>query len=217
MARLTIHGTPGGAGRCGTSLVAHVAFSAVVGLCYQGCGATQENEVRPLTPTTFVYAFEPGLVYAYKIDASGQIAGVSGARFRIADREWERVVADPAGRFLFAIVGDPGEIWVYALDADTGAPDLVRGSPFVPRRPHVLRGAVVAPLNPVLYVVGEPGADLRGDVSAFRFDPVAGTLTELDASPFSTGFEPFRTWVDPEGPIGSRAWRPTRSIQRPAL
>ena len=178
------------------SLVVAAAFAA---LCCQGCGVTPTNATSPLVPTTLVYAFEPGLIYAYKIDAQGHISGVGGSRFRIADRQWDRVIADPAGRLLFATVEQPGEIWVYALDAATGLPSLVAGSPFSARTPRSLHGAVVAPLGTVLYATGEPGPDLRGDVSAFRVDPVSGALSELDGSPFRAGFDPHRVWVDPEG------------------
>jgi 6-phosphogluconolactonase (cycloisomerase 2 family) len=176
-----------------------LVVASILALCAQGCGDTPANSVAPLTPLTLVYAFEPGLVYAYQIDANGHVSGVGGSRFRVADRQWNRVVADPGGRFLFATVEQPGEIWVYALDAATGMPSLLSGSPFTPRAPHALHAAVIAPLTPNLYLAGEPGPNLRGDVTAFHIDPVQGTLSEIEASPFRAGFAPYRIWVDPEG------------------
>jgi 6-phosphogluconolactonase (cycloisomerase 2 family) len=189
------HATPRRAG-----LATAVACAVLPALCSQGCGATPANPVSPLTPTTLVYTFERDVVHAYQVDANGKISEVNkGQRFRRADRNWDRLIADPTGRFLFATVEQPGEVWVFPLDGATGAPSLLEASPFTPRTPHSLHGAVIAPQGRMLYLAGEPGPNTRGDVSAFRIDPVSGALTEIDSSPFGADFGAYRPWIDPEG------------------
>ena len=199
MSRFSLRHAAHAPGARSTGAGVRLVVASGLALCAQACGDTPTNSVAALMPLTFVYAFEPGLIYAYQIDANGHVSGVGGSRFRVADRQWNRVVADPGGRFLFATVEEPGEIWVYALDAVTGMPSLLSGSPFTPRAPHALHAAVIAPLSPYLYLPGEPGPNLRGDVTAFHIDPAEGTLSEIEASPFRAGFAPYRIWVDPEG------------------
>ena len=53
-----------------------------------------------------------------------RIEGIGGARFRVADRPLNGVVADRGGRFLYGVSEPEGEVWAYALDA-TGMPSLV--------------------------------------------------------------------------------------------
>jgi 6-phosphogluconolactonase (cycloisomerase 2 family) len=198
MAQLQIgpaYATPRRAG-----LVMAVACAALPALCSQGCGATPTNPVSPLAPTTLVYTFERDVVHAYQVDAKGKISEVNkGQRFRRADRNWDRLIADPTGRFLFATVEQPGEVWVFALDATTGAPSLLEASPFTPRTPHSLHGAVIAPQGRMLYIAGEPGPNIRGDVTAFRIDAGAGALSEIEGSPFRGEFGSYRPRIDPEG------------------
>jgi hypothetical protein len=183
------------------SAVVGVGAVLAVALCGHGCGDTPTNSVTPLTPVTRVYAFEPGQIYAYQVDSEGHISGVGGVRFRIPERDWNRVISDRSGRFLFAIAESEGEIWAYALDSVTGMPSLVPGSPFKTKASRVLHGATVVPLSPHMYVAGEvpPGAVVRGDVTGFRIDLVTGALSEIDESPFRAGFQPYRMWSDPNG------------------
>jgi 6-phosphogluconolactonase (cycloisomerase 2 family) len=183
------------------SALVGVGAVLAVALCGQSCGDTPANSVAALTPLTRVYAFEPGQIYAYQVDSEGHISGVGGVRFRIPERNWNRVISDRSGRFLFAIAESEGEIWAYALDSVTGMPSPVPGSPFRPKAPRALHAATVVPLSPHMYVAGEvpPGGEVRGDVTGFRIDPITGALTEIDDSPFPAGFQPYRVWSDPNG------------------
>jgi 6-phosphogluconolactonase (cycloisomerase 2 family) len=111
---------------------------------------------------------------------------------------------DPQGRFLMTgqsvypsdpPTSQPG-VWVYQIDAATGALTQVPGSPFV------------TTVNPYSQVYFDPGGNfayavdtLDGPIVGYTISPASGVLTPIAGSPFPTpgqGVERAMTF-DPSG------------------
>jgi 6-phosphogluconolactonase (cycloisomerase 2 family) len=100
--------------------------------------------------------------------------------------------ADPSGKFLLGVKeiqdaffsATDQHIYVFAIDALTGAPTPVAGSPFATTSAPF--DFTISPNGQFVYVVGD---DLGGNVTAiegYQLDGTTGALTALSGSPFSS-------------------------------
>jgi 6-phosphogluconolactonase (cycloisomerase 2 family) len=181
------------------------AWITVLGLMVLACGANPPNPVGPLVPATYVYAFEHAKdpqsgpvssVSAYSVSGQGAIRAVGSRRFRETTGQWDPVVADPFGRFLFGLSNG---IWSFPSDPATGAVDLARGSPFASAAPGTMYPIAVAPSGRFVYGSLALSPEDFGAVVVFRVDESTGALTEIAGSPFPAAVSPRRLWPSPDG------------------
>jgi 6-phosphogluconolactonase len=141
-------------------------------------------------------------IWAFAIDAAtGSLSSVPGSPFTVSG---SGANIDPLGRFLMTAQSftpfdppttQPG-LWVYQINAATGALTQVAGSPFV------------TTVNPYSQVYFDPGGNfaysvdsLDGPIVGFTISSTSGVLTPIAGSPFPTlgeGFERAMTF-DPSG------------------
>ncbi len=107
--------------------------------------------------------------------------------------------ADPAGKFLYAVVPGTGNVYGFSIDQTTGALTAVPGSPFSLRasEPDV---PIVDPSGSFLYIthLDSCGDDCKGAISAFKIGP-DGSLTEIAGSPYTTDYGTMGIAVHPSG------------------
>jgi len=101
------------------------------------------------------------------------------------------VVPPAATRFALSVNTDDGTVASHAVDGTSGSLCIVDYAT-AGTQP---RDAAATPEGDFVYV-GNEGSD---DVSAFAFDPIQGTLTEVMGSPFAAGVEPVSVAVEPNG------------------
>ena len=141
-------------------------------------------------------------IWAFAIDAAtGALSAVPGSPFTVTG---SGANIDPQGRFLMTAQsvnpGDPPTaqpgLWVYQINATTGALTQVAGSPFV------------TTVNPYSQVFFDPGGNFAysvdtfdGPIVGYTISPASGVLTPIAGSPFPTpgqGVERAMTF-DPSG------------------
>ena len=147
---------------------------------------------------TFVYVTnsDSSTVSAYSINASsGTLTPVPGSPFASGPYP-ASVTINPAGTFAYVATGLPGEvgsIWVYRIDASSGALAQVHGSPFAAgKNPNSI---AVHPAGSFAYVANS----ISSNVSAYSINASTGALTPVLGSPFASGRIPESVTLDPAG------------------
>jgi 6-phosphogluconolactonase (cycloisomerase 2 family) len=107
--------------------------------------------------------------------------------------------ADPAGKFLYAVVPGQRSVFGFSIDQTTGSLTAVPGSPFSlsPEEPQM---AVVDPTGSFLYVSHQDscGDNCTGAISAFKIN-TDGSLTEIEGSPYNTDYGTLGLAIHPSG------------------
>jgi 6-phosphogluconolactonase (cycloisomerase 2 family) len=119
-------------------------------------------------------------IYVYELAPDGSLSGVTPYGALSAG---ERIAVHPNG--LFAFVSNTGishqDLSVYALDATTGQPTEIFGSPYATG--HEPDSVAIHPDGGFVFVT-----DIAfGGVHAYRMDTTTGALTEVSGSPFALG------------------------------
>jgi 6-phosphogluconolactonase (cycloisomerase 2 family) len=151
----------------------------------------------------YVEAYDvTGEIWAYAIDAAtGALSPVPGSPFTVGGQDPS---IDPEGRFLMTVQtvypSDPptsqGGLWVYEIDAMTGALTQVGGSPF-PTTGNPSSQPYFDAAGNFAYSIDLLG----GPIIGYAISPSTGVLTPLAGSPFPTpgqGVERTMTF-DPSG------------------
>jgi 6-phosphogluconolactonase len=118
---------------------------------------------------------------------TGALTAIPGSPFTATgsggttDGAW----TDPQGRFLFVGSEGSGDIWVFQINATTGALTETAGSPFTSAGAVLLSSADIMTVDAsgkFLYVgQGSPSSG----VAAFSIDQTTGALTPVPGSPFT--------------------------------
>jgi 6-phosphogluconolactonase (cycloisomerase 2 family) len=200
--------TPSGGGVSGGGGAGTISAGSATALVYfmngssiQGAGiggstfAPLTGFTAPTVSTSFAdvllvtkkYVYVPmgtSTVEGFSIDRkSGALTPIPGSPFTVTgssggttDGAW----TDPKGKFLF--VGSEGsrEIWVFQINATTGALTETAGSPFI--APSSADIMTVDASGKFLYV-GQGSAS--SGVAAFSIDQTSGALTPILGSPFN--------------------------------
>ncbi len=129
-------------------------------------------------------------VAAFSIDQNnGAIAEIPGSPFFLGIAT---VHADPSGKFLLGVAGilDAGNsihdhhIHVFSIDATTGAPAAVAGSPFLTTsEPFEF---AIHPGGKFVYSFGSDSTGAVTSVEGFQIDTTTGALSALPGSPFTS-------------------------------
>jgi 6-phosphogluconolactonase len=139
----------------------------------------------------FLYATAPdkGNILVLAVDPNtGALTVGPNTRVVVDALNPQALDISPSGKFLFVTdLGDPepatpvtGKILAFAIDAATGAPTPVPGSPFT-AGPNPKRIAA-DPSGKFVYVTNEDSDNM----SAFSVDQSTGALTQIAGSPFAT-------------------------------
>jgi len=135
---------------------------------------------------------------------TGALTAIPGSPFTATgsggttDGAW----TDPQGRFLFVGSEASGDIWVFQINAATGALTETAGSPFTSAGAVLLSSADIMTVDAsgkFLYV-GQltPSAG----VAAFSIDQTTGALTPIPGSPFNLGIAQVRASLTGEFLLG---------------
>ncbi len=162
---------------------------------------TQPFEVVVAPSGNFVFVTNHGLssLSVFSADAgTGALTPIDGSPFYIEvdDEECSAnpygAAIDPAGQFLYVADYGCGTITVYSINATTGVPTEISGSPF-----QISVGGQdcaagpnddsLDPSGSFLYVANSSCAS----VAAFTVDAVTGALTPVAGSPFPAGNSPY--------------------------
>jgi 6-phosphogluconolactonase len=140
----------------------------------------------------FLYAGNAGTnsISAYSIGADSRLAEIAGSPFSTSELfSVHDVEFHPSGNFLYAA---DGKVLVFRVDATTGAPTEITGSPFATG--GAVTATVVDPAGKFLYGVDNH----NNSVSAFTIDGATGALTLL-GTPVAVGASPSHITMDPSG------------------
>jgi 6-phosphogluconolactonase len=198
-------GTGGGGGGGGTGVDASAATALVYydASAVNAAGYTTANVLGTLNsytaPTlpgngaddmlivnkTFLYVpMGNATVEGFSIDrTSGALTAITGSPWTVAGTSVtaDDVATDAAGKFLFVGSETGPNIWVFQIDATSGALTATAGSPFSAGLTVVADEMTVDFLGQYLYVgQGDPTAG----VGAFAINSSTGALTPLSGSPF---------------------------------
>lgn len=168
---------------------------------------TARNAVNVQSPTVQVL-IEPTGHFAYVLAFSGiqalqtyaidQVTGAltAAATVNIPTRTGG-MTFDGEGRHLY--VFNPGSdlVYSYALDALTGEPVAMAGSP-VATGGEDLEVLATHPNGRLIYAAAPQGFNGQNGVTVFAISPT-GTLSVVPGSPFGTGINPLRAQLDPTG------------------
>ena len=129
-------------------------------------------------------------VAAFAIDQNnGSITQIAGSPFPLGVAT---VHADPSGKFLLGVAGvlDIGNsisdhhIYVFSIDATTGVPTAVAGSPFLTTsEPFEF---AIHPSGNFVYTFGEDSTGAVVAIEGFQINTATGGLSALPGSPFTT-------------------------------
>jgi 6-phosphogluconolactonase len=122
---------------------------------------------------------------------SGALAQLPGSVSYSATQAPEMVM-DPAGKFLYVLDMNAG-VYVYAVNAVTGALTAAAGSPFSTGSSNSM-SLVVFPGGSLLFVTNY---NLSGTISVFKVNRKTGVLTPAKGSPFPADGAPYSAAVDP--------------------
>lgn len=137
-----------------------------------------------------------GTVAAFAIDPStGALKAVAGSPFPTGLNSSE-LVKDPSGRFLYVANTGHGDISAFTVNSSSGTLTPVAGSPFpVDGQPAAM---AVDRSGKFLYVTSSSGFT-PVPLLAFSIDDSTGALKRISGSPYSVGFSPHASIVDPSG------------------
>jgi len=133
----------------------------------------------------------PGSVWAYAIDASGNLISVPGSPFAAdpnasSDTSPYGIVVDPSGSFVYVALAGTDQVAAFSITPDTGVLSPVAGSPFTAGgTPSQL---VVA--NQFLYVSNSQDGTISGySINANgSLRPIAGSPFNFNVSSLTTNF-----------------------------
>jgi 6-phosphogluconolactonase len=144
-----------------------------------------------------------GDVSAYTINSTtGALTPIAGSPF-LSGSGGGVLAAAPSGEFGYVLGLAPSQppgthqITAFSINATSGAPTEVAGSPFTLGEPS--NGTMVmAPSGKFIYVLGDNIGDL---IQALSVNPTTGALTPVPGSPFATDIEPSSAVADPNGKL----------------
>jgi len=163
----------------------------------------------------FLYVTNAGTISVFALDTlTGELAAVAGSPF--ATGGVGPIAISPSGKFAYALAalprpparprktepsadraymarGYPDGVAAFAIDAATGVPTAVPGSPFAAGDRAC--SIAVDPSSRFVYIANGSS----DNVSAFSIQEVTGALTAVPGSPFAAGEEPSAVAVDPSG------------------
>ncbi len=128
-------------------------------------------------------------VAAFSIDQNnGGLAEIAGSPFPLGVAT---VHADASGKFLLGVAGilDQGNslkdhhVYVFSIDATTGAPAAVAGSPFLTTSAPF--EFMLSPSGKFVYAFGSDSTGATAAIEGFQIN-TTGALTALPGSPFTT-------------------------------
>jgi 6-phosphogluconolactonase (cycloisomerase 2 family) len=139
---------------------------------------------------SFNFTANRGAVAIFKLNPNSGVLTSQGELATNATRAFFTALT-PSGKFLlvanqFSSANTaPGRIAVFMLDASSGIPTPVAGSPFA--TDGITSVVVAHPTKNFVYANSAVGADLTSSITAFKIDPDTGVLTPVTGSPFATG------------------------------
>src|SRR6185436_5030983 len=106
------------------------------------------------------------------------------------------VTLDRNGRYIYVFNANPGTISAFAINATTGVPTAVTGSPFAVGADVTFLGT--HPNGNFLYAKRGPQTQTSANgIFVFAIDPSSGALSQVTGSPFDTGANPLAISFDP--------------------
>jgi len=139
----------------------------------------------------FLYAAD-GKVLVFRVDATtGGLAEITGSPFSTGGVVIA-TVADPTGKFLYAVDNHNNSVSAFTIDGATGALTSLGAPVAVGPSPNDI---TMDPAEKFVYVANT-GVDT---ISAFSQDAVTGALTPVPGSPFPASQMPIHVSTDPGG------------------
>src|SRR6267378_4011152 len=139
----------------------------------------------------FLYAAD-GKVLVFRVDATtGALAEITGSPFSTGGVVIA-TVADPTGKFLYAVDNRNNSVSAFTIDGATGALTSLGTPVAVGPSPNDI---TMDPAGKFVYVANT-GVDT---ISAFSQDAVTGALMPVPGSPFPTSQMPIHLSTDPGG------------------
>jgi 6-phosphogluconolactonase (cycloisomerase 2 family) len=147
----------------------------------------------------FVYVtdFASSQLIAYTILDGSTLNFLPNGPFKTG-AEPSAIVVDPRGKFIYVANALDSTVSPYAITLATGSPTAVLGthsSPYGGTDPEPVALTIDPALGRYLYA-----ACLQGNsISGFRIDPIAGTMSITQSTPYPTGSEPTAVVSIPHG------------------
>jgi 6-phosphogluconolactonase (cycloisomerase 2 family) len=203
------HGGGGGGGGGGGSFAALLYYMDSSTTQIDGAGLSSSGQLSAIssfTPPTipanssdnmvivnkqFLYIpMSDTTVQGFTIDhSSGALTAISGSPFTLPNPgsgTADGAVADAKGRFLFVGSEFSGQVWVFQINASTGALTAVSGSPFTsPLNTFTSADSLTVDAGGQFLYVGQ--GSVSAGVEAFSIDQTSGALAEVAGSPFLLG------------------------------
>lgn len=142
-------------------------------------GDTFTTQMNPAG--TRIYVPTSDTLEAYDIDAAGVVTALTGSPFAVASGTLHSIELTAGGTRLYAGDYDGEDLFVFDIDAATGAPTELANSPFVINAGNGNMGAMDFTRDDAFLAIVHEGENEISVVSI----AVDGTPTEITGSPFT--------------------------------
>ena len=144
------------------------------------------------------------------IDANGALNPIVGSPFfQVGEFNAFGASITPDGKFLYVAQASQDKIDAFSLDATTGAPTPILGSPFAAGAMAPIELSVT-PDGGSLYVTEAFGQAVEG----FTINPTTGALSQIAGTPVRWPGRPTASRSPPTGPASTTRSSPTRARSR---
>lgn len=151
----------------------------------------------PTNSYAYVTDFASGQMVGYTIQSTSMLTFMLNGPFTTGSQP-SAIAIDPRGKFIYVSNALSSSVSAYSIDLSTGTPSSVvnvtgSSTNSTDTTPNAI--AVDPALGRYVYTANYLG----NTVSGFRLDPTAGTLTQTQGTPYSTGQKPSAIAIVPHG------------------
>ena len=160
----------------------------------------------PTSRFIYVTDFASNHIIGYTIQSSGTLTFLINGPFKTGN-EPSAIAIDPRGKYLYVANSLDASVSAYTIDLATGTPSAavnVTGSSINSTDTQPVAIVVDPALGRFVYTANYLG----NSISGFRLDPIAGSLTAAQATPFPSGPKPTAIVAVPHGNHSTQATFP---------
>jgi len=152
---------------------------------------------EPMNYYIYVTDYASNELIGYKIMGGNRLSYMTAGPFKTGN-EPSAIAIDPRGKFIYVTNELDASVTAYAITLATGVPTVANsltGSTGNATDPLPVAVAVDPALGRFVYTANYLG----NSVSGFRLDTTAGSLSQLQSTPYLTGSEPTALVIIPHG------------------
>ncbi|MGD0829336.1 MAG: beta-propeller fold lactonase family protein [Terracidiphilus sp.] len=181
-------------------------LTAATGSPYQAGIQPSALVADPTNRFLYVTDYASAQLIGYTIMTGNTLSFLTNGPFK-AGNEPNAIVIDPRGKFMYVTNALDNTVSGYDINLTTGTPTVALGASGSQLNQTDSLPVAIA-IDPALGRFLYTANYLGGTISGFRMDPTAGSLSNLQASPYPTDQEPTAIIVIPHGNHASQTVMP---------